>query len=166
MPSKNEDIQMRDGDIYSWSWTEDYEKELRDRCPSTVYWCKSRIARCIGDQVVDTYWSAGGGHGKWLDLERVTLKLLCNVNDMRVILPSEIVYYDPNDVVDTRHSNDSMAPVYLRKNAVRSEPHVRQEIDRRLGEVDRDMAHLRRKREWLLGEVYKIDDGQLDAVYL
>lgn len=106
---------MKEGDIYRWKWA---DPERDENGFFGDYHCKSQIAIFEGGVLRDTFWSScSDGH---LDRKEVVLTFLCNKHDMEEIPKCKIPYYDEEDIVDTRHSNNSNAPIYLRKGANRS----------------------------------------------
>ncbi|NTG01841.1 hypothetical protein G6L30_17120 [Agrobacterium rhizogenes] len=101
----------RENDIYRWYW-----KDSVDRS----YHCMSHIAVFCGGALRDTFWYDWKSRGG-LDLEAVDLTLLGNIDECDVISRWQKAYYEPSDVIDTAHSNNSGAPIYLKRTAVKSQ---------------------------------------------
>lgn len=103
--------QMRDGDIYFWSWKNASERFM-------PYHCCARIAVVKNGVLLDTFWH--GSDNKVITRKVATLTYKGNVDEMRTIHEGEIDYYRHEDVVDMRHPNDSRAPIYVKKEASRN----------------------------------------------
>jgi hypothetical protein len=127
---------LQDGQIYRWT----------HRDPSRSYWCKSRIAVVKSGRLLDTYWHDLHSEDP-IRAEEVDLTLLCD-QSWPTIRDWEIEYYDACDVVDTRHSNNSSAPVYLRPGAQKSPTAILVAIEAREREANSEirMAEDRLKR--------------------
>lgn len=95
----------------------------------------------------------------------VEVTYLCDTSWPK-ISPGFIPYYAAEDVVDTRHSNHSGAPVYLRPGAQRNAARMLEEVERREESARSDIRHA----EWQLKSMAevreKIASGKLDEVYL
>jgi hypothetical protein len=137
---------MQDGDIYRWSY-KDFDGT------GLEYWCKSRIAIVHDGKLLDTYWMRHGGkrygdygpcysEGRVIPADTVDLKLMGNLSNLVEIWPEEAKFYDPTDVVDLRHPNNSHAPVMVRKGAERSREIVINSLEMQIEELDREARFL------------------------
>ena len=145
---------MEDGDIFFWRW-----KNPENRS----YHCRSRMALVKDGVLRDTFWSGTEGA---LRLDDIKIEYQGNSHEMSEISEHTIPYYRSEDIVDMRHGNSSMAPVYLRAGAGRDyetmRAHARYLIERSEGEIR--MAKHRIER--LNDELAMIDAHKLDKVYL
>ena len=159
---------MKDGDIYRWSYTPDFAEKSGGW--GLAHWCKSQISIVHDGRLLDTFWMGHGGkrHGSYgpkynegrvINPESVELYFLANINDLIEIYPEDKRFYAPSDVVDLRHSNNSNAPVMVKKSAKRSLEVTRdlllREIDKAVSEVN--AAAVRKER--LEQELRALDAG-------
>lgn len=153
--------ELREGDIYHWRWAD--EAQHADNAPYRSYHCKSQLAVVKGGKLYDTYW---GTPDYPLEPERVSLTLLCNSNEWEEISSYRVVYYDRSDIVDTRHANNSRAPIYLRPGAKRSQTAILEELAHR----EEQARSAIRSAEWQLDDVMKyralVEADKLDEVIL
>jgi hypothetical protein len=155
------EIELKDGQIYRWRWA-DEARHLDGLRSWGSYHCKSKIAIVKGGRLIDTYWSDMSSD-RAVHREDVQLTLLCD-QSWPTIRKYDLPLYDPADVVDTRHPNDSGAPIYLRPGAVKSAARMLDQIeyleDQAKGEI--------RSAQWQLERMAKyrdhIDAGRLDEV--
>jgi hypothetical protein len=101
-----------DGQIYRWSWKDTSGWPAG----SDPYWCRSRIAVVCNDgkRLIDTYWHGGLDHS--VDPAKVELTLIGDEKWPQVS-EAEALRYDPADICDTRHANNSRGPIYVRPGA-------------------------------------------------
>jgi hypothetical protein len=152
---------LRDGDIYLWRWAD----PARDNAGMWGdYHCYSRIALVRNGQLFDTYWSSDQ---KKLDPNQVVLTYLGNpTTDLNVIPHYQAVYYRPEDVVDTRHSNNSSAPVYIRAGAVRDATTMHLEVVRRIEDEKSTIRCAQAALTRLEADLELILSGKLEEVRL
>lgn len=118
---------MKEGDIYHWLWRDEFRKN--DFGAFQSYHCKSRIAVYSNGTLNDTFWS--GDNDGFLDPTAVTLELQGNANEMTV-LSDNPEYYRDSDLVSMKHSNNSNAPIYLKKGAKRDAETMQECLQHRL----------------------------------
>lgn len=90
---------MREGDVYRWYYKND--TLYRQKSPSTAYWCMDNQAVVHNGNLIDTYWlymdkeqiveSSSCLH---LDINKVDLEFVCNLNDVRFIDKWQTEDYD------------------------------------------------------------------------
>lgn len=102
----------KENDIYRWSW--------KDDIASKDYHCYSTIAVFVDGGFRDTFWY-DWKERSWLNPDKIDLVLLGNIDECDKISRWQISYYDPSDVIDMAHANDSNAPVFLKRTAVKSQ---------------------------------------------
>lgn len=152
-------LELVDGQTYRWAW-----KDTSGWGQSDPYWCKSRLAVVKNGKLYDTFWSSPS-YEHTVDPAKVDLTLLCD--DTWTVIPNgKQQYYDPEDVVDTRHSNHSGAPIYLRPGAQKSKAAILETLAAREEEANRKI----RSAEWdkeRVNEARKLlAEGRLDEVWL
>lgn len=93
--------QIKDGDVFRWYYKDD--DAYRARSPNgTAYWCMdNQCYATIRDGVtylVDTYWSDYGseylGNVTFVDVDRVDLEFVCNLNGVEFIADYYVRDYD------------------------------------------------------------------------
>ena len=155
--------EFREGDIFIWCWKPEVEHAKGGYIQA--YHCKSRIAIFEGGVLVDTFWG-GSGNDIALQLDRIEVTWLGNANDMQPIPDWQMKYYSPSDIVDTRHSNRTSAPIYLKPGAKRNaevmEEYARREIDTAI----REGQQAQRKMGRMFEALNRIEAGELDKVEL
>lgn len=135
---------MKDGDIYRWEW-KDVEAH-GGYGDFRAYHCKSQIAVCKDGVLYDTFWGISWEHT--VSVKDVNLTFLGNSNEMSEIREYEMPYYRRQDIVDTRHSNNRRAPIYLKAGAERDAEtmlahatYKRETAERERDSADRDINH-------------------------
>lgn len=95
-------VNVKDGDIYTWKYKNDLEYCEKHRGSGTAYWClDQQCYATIRDGVtylVDTYWSDYGseylGNVTYVDIDKVDLEFVCNLNDVEFIADYYVQDYD------------------------------------------------------------------------
>ena len=157
---------MQNGDIYDWS----YSDEAREYGDDT-YWCKTRRAIFHEGALLDTFWMPHGGRrygsygpgyssAKSVPIDRVNVRFVANLDDLVEIWPEYARLYDPSDVVDLRHSNNSYAPVMVKKSATRSRPVIRDLLLREIDDARSAANSAASRAERLEGELAALDAGR------
>jgi hypothetical protein len=111
---------FRDGDVYKWGHNDRYYAE-QERLPPThrtaePYWCMSRFAVVRGGVLCDTFWSHKPKDITY-KLGMIDLVRLGNLADYEC-LTSAHQYFEPEDILDLRHSNGGT--VWVRRGAKQS----------------------------------------------
>lgn len=164
---------MIDGDIYTWEWADPKRLDRAD-----VYWCQSQTAIVIAGKLYDTFWMHHGGKyvdGKgWgprpanrsLHPGDVMLTYVANLDGLHEVRPEELRYYEPEDIVDLRHRNNTNAPTYIRKGAWRSKRAILREIDMARAAAQYDLKIAKAKCDRLDKAEQYARAGLLDSVEL
>jgi hypothetical protein len=153
---------LTDGQIYRWRWAD--EKRDADCAPYRSYHCKSQIAVVKNGRLVDTFWF-GGGDNSTLNPFEVVLTPFAD-EAWPKISEYQVRYYGREDVADTRHSNNSHAPIYLRPGAVRSADRIAEEIEWLERTALQEIRSAENSLEWIRGEKAKLESGDLEGVSL
>ena len=159
------DSLLKDGQVYRWRWADEV-KHIEGLQGWNSYHCKSRIAVVVGGRLLDTYWHITGiipTDGE-VDPARVTLELLCDTS-WPTIRDGEQQFYSADDLVDTRHENNSRAPIYLRPGAERSADAIRTLLARRQETAERDMRSAMAQMEHVGKMRLLLTEGRLGEVY-
>ena len=154
---------MTEGDIYKWRWAAD-EKHA-DSALYRSYHCKSQIAVFEGGRLFDTFWGQWPTDGSFLNPEHVTLTLIGNKADLKVLKDDER-YYRPEDLIVMRHSNDSRAPTYVRPGTKRDLDTMRQLVVAKRDEALSEMRSAAQRLERLAVVMHKLKSGETEGVYL
>jgi len=161
---------VKNGDIFHWSWREEHWPRPNDYTLS--YWCKSRIAVVVDNELYDTYWG-DRSHG-WLDPERVDLDFKGNMNDYHEAKFGEHLYYAHEDKIDMRHPNNTNGKILIRNGAERSKvtmleyagDKLEYAVDK-LEEAERKMQSAKNNAEWWTNKIKEIDGAaDLKEVWL
>lgn len=145
-------MHLVEGDICNWQWKEGHRK---------IVDCYSHRGVFRNGSFYDTYWHS---EQTIINLSEIELTFLGNINNYEEILHHRKIYYDPSDIIDMRHANDSHAPVLLKKGAKRSAKamleYAMYEKDKAISQ--RDSAE--RRIQTMDFHISLIDDGRLDEV--
>lgn len=148
--------ELVDGQVYRWRWADPVKDA--DSAPYRSYHCKSQIAVVRNGQLIDTFWSFGATDNSVLRPEDVVLTLVA-YESWPLLSPYEVRYYDPADYADTRHSNDSRAPIYKRPGAMRSHGAIAQEIEYLEEIVRSQIRSAEHSQRWIDAEKAKLLSG-------
>lgn len=143
----------RENDIYRWAWKD-------GKAP--IVGCYAHLAVFADGALRDTYWHDWRTQS-CLDLEKVELTLLGNIDDYREIYRWEAVYYDPADIIDMRHANNSNAPVYLLKSATKSPEHMLEIADGKMRQAYGDIIRAEGQIKYLEATIARIKAGDLEV---
>lgn len=153
---------LRDGQIYRWRWAD--KARDSDNAPYRSYHCKSQIAVVKNGLLIDTFWFMAGSEYA-VKPEEVELTFFADQSWEQI--PSwKVPYYDREDVADTRHSNHSGAPIYLRPGAQRSQAAILQEIEYREQKAQSEIRSGQRTLERLTEARDMLSAGKIDEVSL
>lgn len=145
--------EIKDGDIFKWSW-----KPGEMVGQSDIYWCKSRIAIAKNGLLFDTFWSTGDNFK--VPADKVDLKFIANMSDLTTIFYDDAKSYDPADVVDLRHCNNSHKEnVFIRTGAERSARKMAERIRRAIEDAEREARYLKDKIVRLNAELSNVEHG-------
>lgn len=145
----------RENDICHWHWKE-------GNAPITG--CYAHLAVFYKGGLRDTFWYDWKTRSP-IDLDRIELTVLGNIDECRVIEKWSIPYYDPSDIIDMSHSNNSNAPIYLRKTASKSPAHMLDVANEKMRQAYSDIVRAERHIKELEATIAKIKTGDLE-VYL
>lgn len=155
-------LKLKDGQMYRWHWAD--TARHADSGPYRSYHCKSQIAVVKDGMLIDTFWSDMSSE-RAVDPDLVELSFLCETS-WPTISMWKLPYYDPADIADTRHSNNSRAPIYLRPGATYSASRLLEEVAYREENARSDIASAERLLERLSRTRLLIETGKLDEVAL
>lgn len=148
-------IEPRENDVYRWQWKE-------GRKP--IIGCYANLAVYGDGALRDTYWHDWKTQSN-IDLDRVEMTLLGNIDDYDKIDRWQIVYYDPSDILDMAHANSTNAPIYLRRTATKSQAWMLARAEEAFAEAQRAKSRAERDISELQDKLKKIRSGDLE-VYL
>lgn len=154
---------MKDGDIYRWRYTN--ERAKGGLGSWGAYHCKSQRARVCNGKLFDTYWGSQSD-GSWLNPEEIELEYLGNENELQEISSGKIAYYDPSDVIDMRHSNNSRDKIYIKPGANFSAAAMMDHVKAKLEAAESDIRIAEGRAERYREAIIQIKNGDLEKVYL
>jgi hypothetical protein len=148
-----------DGQIYRWSWKDTSGWPAG----SDPYWCNSRIAIVKSGVLYDTYWHSPSSNHR-IDPARVELTLIGD-ETWPQLRDGEELRYDPADLCNTRHANNSRGTIYVRPGAQLNKAAMLAVLDDREAVARSDI----RTAEWRLEEIARkralIEAGNLAEVH-
>jgi len=148
--------QPKENDIYRWSCKE-------GRKP--IIGCYAHLAVFVDGALRDTFWHDWRTGGSRIDLDRVELKLLGNIDECREIRKWDVPYYDPADIIDMAHCNNSGASIYLKLTAEKSQTWMLARAEEKFAEANRAKERAERDiTDWAY-KIKQIKAGDLE-VYL
>jgi len=119
---------MKDGDIYFWKFKHSHINKLGDY----PYWCKAQKAIFSDGRLIDTYSSSTMSY--IVKLEDCILEYKGNTHALESISINEAKYYKNSDIIDMRHSNNSINEVFIQAGAKRDKETVLSKLRKSLDE--------------------------------
>jgi hypothetical protein len=144
----------KENDIYRWSWRQGRK---------SIISCYAHLAVYLDGRLRDTYWHDWRTQSD-IDLDCVDLTLLGNIDDCREIKTWDAFYYDPADIIDMRHANNSSAPIYLKLTAEKSPEHMLQVVDDRMRQAYSQIVSAERLIKTLDATAARIRAGDLEVM--
>jgi hypothetical protein len=97
--------EIKEGDVFRWFYKNDEEYRAKHSGSGTAYWCMDNQAVAFNHSgnlvLVDTYWDGPdynlirvSDNTKFLDIDKVDLEFVCNINDLQGLHSWEIEDYD------------------------------------------------------------------------
>lgn len=140
-------MKLREGDIYKWYFKND--AEYRRNNPSTAYWCMDNQAVVHNGKLIDTYWIYAdkgrfvvNSDCNYLDVDKVDLKFICNLNEIEFIKAYQVEDYDK--VYDLSYQKGCYKLFAIDKGAQVSKKALRAKYLRELAEAEQR----KRSAEW------------------
>lgn len=134
--------ELREHDVYRWHWKDG---------KASIVGCYAHLAVVKDGVLRDTYWHDWHLTSR-IEPEKVDLTLLGNIDDCEVIRVWDVPYYDPADIIDMNHSNNSRAPIYLKRGAVKSQKWM-------LSRAEHNLSEARRKKDQAECDIKKWSDA-------
>lgn len=146
---------LRDGDIYFWSWKDTANRFM-------PYHCRSQIAIVRDGQLVDTFWYDGHDNSV-LRLDQIDLVYKGNEAELVKIDRWEVPYYEPSDIVDMSHSNNSGAPVYRQPDAKRSQARIIEHLEYKRDKCESQIRSAQDDISRISEALVRANAGELDG---
>jgi len=143
----------RENDIYRWRWKDG---------KALIVGCYSWRAVFFNGALRDVYWHDWRTSSS-IDLDRVDLTLIGNIDDCRQIKVWDLPYYDPSDVIDMRHANDSNGPIYLKLTAEKSQEWMLARAEEKFAVAQRAKSGAERDIADLQDKLKRIKAGDLEV---
>jgi hypothetical protein len=150
---------MHEGDIYFWRYLD--EDGRGGVGPYGCYHCWSQKAVFRDGRLFDTYW---GDSSKVVNPDVVELTLKGNLADLTEISHYQAEFYNPRDIVDMRHANNSRGPVYRRNGASRCVKTIRDHLDGKISEAQSEIRMAQSRLDHYANQAEKIARGEIDEV--
>lgn len=138
---------IKDGDVFRWYYKDD--SSYRAKCPNgTAYWCMdNQCFATIRDGVIyliDTYWAHYGceyigKEVKIVDVDRVDLEFICNLNEIEWI--SEYYTQDYDKVYNLSRQSRCYKHFAIDKGAQPSKSAILKKITAERDQLVRDVDH-------------------------
>lgn len=124
-----------------------------------------------GIVLVDTYWNS---ENKWFTPEQAEVQLnltyYCNLDDYELKnVPNAGKYYDKGDYIymHSQHACvESCRYFYLKKGAIKSKDKMIASLNEKIEEAKREISSANSTIEWALKDIEKIENGQLENIYI
>lgn len=145
--------ELRDNDICHWVWKKGRE---------LIVGQYSHIAVFHEGKLRDTYWFDWKTQSS-LDLDRILVSVVGNIDDCTEIKVWDAVYYAPSDIIDMRHPNNSNAPIYLKNGAERSQEWMLHRAEQKFYDAQRVKERAERDIAELQDTLKKIRYGDLEV---
>lgn len=140
-------MEIKDGNVFKWYYKDD--AAYRAKCPNgTAYWCMdNQCFATIRDGVtylIDTYWAHYGceyigNEVKIVDVERVDLEFICNLNEIEWI--SEYYIQDYDKVYNLSRQSRCYKHYAIDKGAQPSKVAILKKITAERDQLVRDVGH-------------------------
>lgn len=155
-------VELREGDIYRWSYREPGDDRQYGR-----YHCCSQIGIVKKGRLTDTYWFGSDNRSFGpKDLGALNLTRLGNMEELIKAPVWQAEYYDDADIVNLNHANSSNDNFYLRVGAQRSLKKMLESAKAKLDRAESDKRMAEWKIERIAAEIAKIEAGQTEGVHL
>ena len=138
---------MKEGDVYRWYYKDD--EEYRKRNPSTAYWCMDNQCVVKDGKLYDTYWCFGlkafGPNCKVLDVDKVDLEFVCNLDEVKFIPRLEADEYD--EYYNLSYMNGCKSCYAVDKGVTKSNEAIKRKILKKILDNKDEIAYLQREIE-------------------
>jgi len=155
-------------DIVFWSYSENKLESLKGYSP---YHCRSQIAVFDGKKFVDTFWHYGSDNfcfgqekigsdiiveyvGNFADIEKQHFRIDC----LRQ-------YYDPKDIVNLNHSNNTGGNLYLRKGAKRCLKTMKEFLSGKIESAEREIEYKKQSQESDKKSLENLTEETISSIY-
>lgn len=145
---------LRENDVYRWDWKEGM---------APIVGCYAHLAVVVDGILRDTYWH-DYAHSSAIYPEKVDLTLLGNIDDCDVIRAWDVPYYDPGDIIDMNHRNNSHASIYLKRGSVKSPSRMLEWAEFNLSNAQSLMNSAKRDVDRWSQAIAQIKAGDLEVV--
>lgn len=152
---------MNEGDVFRWSYK---AGKLPSSDTTAAYWCRSRIATYQGGFLGDTYW--GESDRRWVREDEVDLTFLGNLNDYEPLSSKGRHYYDPADILDLSHANDTRRKPLVRKGAQPSPAALIEYCKYQIEKEESAKRSAERQIEFLQKAIADIEAGKINEVWV
>lgn len=152
---------MRESDVYKWYFKNDLE--YRQKSPSTAYWCLDNLAVVHNGNLIDTYWLcmdkeriSESSRCHRLDVDKVDIEFVCNLNDVRFIEKWQIDDYDK--VYDLSHQKHCYSLYAVDKDAEVSNEALKKKYLNEYKELLSKKEFIELRLAWLDGKLSKLEE--------
>ena len=133
----------------------------------------------IDNKLYDTFWVRHRSnlmYGKTISIDiddnctrlnpsNINYSLLGNIYEMNEIFEDDKKYFDDNDILDLRHSNNSNAPIYVKKDAKRSKKKMLEILKYKISSKNSEIHSLSNQIKDLLKVLDEVDHGNLEVKF-
>jgi hypothetical protein len=164
-------MDFKNNDVIRWWYSEDeLKRRNHGNNNGTTYWCMSQLAIFKDGFFRDTFWWHGSDNKKIYlkELENVIeFKYLGNLDDYeKHSNPYE--RYNPDDILNLNHANNSRDNIYLKKGAKIDRNVVEKNLKEELDKVISEASYYTRRIESMnqkIEEFNETTDENLDKFY-
>lgn len=160
-------MNYKKNDIIFWSYSEAKLLSLKGYSP---YHCRSQIAVFNGEKFVDTFWYGGENFsfgpekigsdivveyvGNFADLDRQNSR----IDYLRQ-------YYDPKDIVNLNHANNTSGNLYLRKGAKRCLETMKKFLSAKIENSEREIQYKKQSLESDKKSLENLTEETINSIY-
>jgi hypothetical protein len=154
-----ESTTLREGDVFCWHYKNDEEYRKQHQQSGTAYWCLDNKCVVVDGELQDTYWSGPKetqfrSNDRILDIDKVDLEFICNVNDVEVIEKWQTEDYDK--VYNLSYQKGCYKLFAIDKDAKPSNKALIAKWERKLEEAESDKRSAEFNIKWAKEELEKL----------
>lgn len=153
--------EMKEGDVFRWRYKPGTALSSNY---TSAYWCKSCIAIFKDGFLGDTYW--GESDRRAIREDDVDLTFLGNLGDYEDMKPKGRHFYDPDDILDLSHANDTRRKLLLKKGAKMSPATLIKHCQYKIERAESEMRSAEREIERMRQAIADIEAGKIEEIWV
>lgn len=158
-------MEIKLNDVYRFRYNEEWRKKIHD-----CNWCfdgQLIVRENSKGQLYleDTYWGRSAENKSFTleqALERGNLTFICNLDEVESIEPSELCYYDDEDLFDLSHQHNCYKDYYKRIGAEKSYKKMEQVLKARIQKFEHEIKNKESEINWYKDKLKKLQNGDMN----